>query len=69
MPAVGKCVARARWERGLSQEALARRANVSVWLLRKVEQGVRAPTEHFVEAVSEALKVDVLALCHRYPHQ
>lgn len=59
---VGDRVADARKERGLSQQQLADRANVSVSLLRKVEQGSRDATPALVAAVGKALSIDVTTL-------
>jgi ribosome-binding protein aMBF1 (putative translation factor) len=55
---VGRRIAEARTVRGLSQPELAARADISVWLLRKVEQGVQAPTEGFLAAVCKVLALD-----------
>lgn len=59
---VGDRVADARKERGLSQQQLADRANVSVSLLRKVEQGSRDATPALVAAVGKARSIDVTTL-------
>ena len=59
---IGRRVANHRKGRGLTQTALAQRANVSLSLLRKVEQGSRDASPALVAAVAKALGVDVSTL-------
>ena len=59
---IGQRIADARKARGLTQDALAQRAVVSVSLLRKVEQGSRDATPAITAAVAKALGVDVTSL-------
>ncbi|MCA1676648.1 MAG: helix-turn-helix transcriptional regulator [Actinobacteria bacterium] len=56
---VGGRVAEERKLAGLTQQQLATRANVSISLIRAVEQGTRPVSPAFVSAVSRALNVDV----------
>lgn len=60
-------VVQARKLAGLTQHQLAMRANVSVSLLRKVEQGVRPPSPTFVAATANALGLSVSDL-YGQPH-
>jgi transcriptional regulator with XRE-family HTH domain len=56
---IGARVARLRKVRGLTQVGLARRANVSLSLLSKVEAGHVAASPVFIGAVARTLRVDV----------
>ncbi|MBF6061240.1 helix-turn-helix transcriptional regulator [Nocardia terpenica] len=56
---IGARVARARKLARLTQLQLAQKANVSVSLLRKVEQGDRPATPAFVAAVARAIGVSI----------
>ncbi|MGV9836616.1 helix-turn-helix domain-containing protein [Nocardia niigatensis] len=58
----GARISEERKMRGYSQQALARRANVSYSLLRKVESGERPATHSFVAAIARALRVNVVDL-------
>jgi transcriptional regulator with XRE-family HTH domain len=55
---VGARIAVERRLRGLTQQELARRASVSVSLLRKVEQGDRPASSGLATAAARALRVD-----------
>jgi transcriptional regulator with XRE-family HTH domain len=55
---IGRRISRKRRGRGLTQQGLAARANVSASLLQKVERGDRAATPSLVAAVAAALHVD-----------
>lgn len=55
---IGMRVATERKLRGLTQHQLADRAQVSLSLLRAVEQGSRGATSTLVGAVAKALQVD-----------
>ncbi|MFD9368765.1 helix-turn-helix domain-containing protein [Streptomyces sp. NPDC060020] len=52
-------IRRLRRERGLTQTELADLAQVSTSQIKKVEQGQRPPTPHFVASVARAMRVDV----------
>lgn len=56
-PAAGENIAVLRIARGLTQVALARKAQISVSLLRKIESGVRAATPPNVATLAKALHV------------
>lgn len=56
---IGVRVAALRKARGITQRALAHRANVSYSLLTKVESGHAPATPMFIGAVARALRVDV----------
>ncbi len=64
---IGARTAEARKLAGLNQRQLAERTNVSLSLLRKVEQGDRAASPAFVAAVARALGVDIGKL-HGQPY-
>lgn len=55
---LGQRVAAIRSARRMTQADLARAANVSLSMVRKLEQGVRAPSDNVLEAVATALGVD-----------
>jgi transcriptional regulator with XRE-family HTH domain len=57
---VGVRIAELRKIHGLTQQALAVRANVSYSLLRKVERGERPASPSFIAAIARALGVSVL---------
>ncbi|MET0238161.1 MAG: helix-turn-helix domain-containing protein [Kibdelosporangium sp.] len=57
---IGSRIAELRKIHGDTQQALARRANVSVSLLRKIERGERAASPAFVATVARALSVSVI---------
>jgi transcriptional regulator with XRE-family HTH domain len=57
---VGVRIAELRKIHGLTQQALAARANVSYSLLRKVERGERPASSSFIAAIARALGVSVL---------
>ncbi len=59
-PRVGLRIAELRKIHGLTQQALAARANVSYSLLRKVERGERPASPSFIAAIARALGVSVL---------
>jgi transcriptional regulator with XRE-family HTH domain len=59
---IGKRIARERKRRGLSQRALAQRAQISYSLLTKVESGHKPATPTLVAAVAKALSVERSAL-------
>lgn len=51
-----------RKARGLTQEALAERVNVSIETIGKIERGAAAPTFSTAEKIADALEVNVTAL-------
>ncbi|MGH3865572.1 MAG: helix-turn-helix domain-containing protein [Pseudonocardiaceae bacterium] len=59
---IGERVAQRRKLNGLTQAQLARRANVSLSLLRKVEQGAAPASPAFTAAVATALRTTVAEL-------
>ncbi|WP_426730190.1 helix-turn-helix domain-containing protein [Myxococcus faecalis] len=59
---VGKYLQKQRTERGLTQEALAERADISVSYLSMLERGERAPHLQTLVALAEALAVPLVAL-------
>ncbi|MFE6858297.1 helix-turn-helix domain-containing protein [Nocardia sp. NPDC057668] len=59
---IGVRIAEVRKLRGLTQLVLARRANVSYSLLRKVESGERPASHSLVSAVARAMSVGVVDL-------
>ncbi|MEU7278601.1 helix-turn-helix transcriptional regulator [Streptomyces sp. NPDC045431] len=58
MREVGKRVATARRARRLSQLDLAAQAHISLSMLRKIEQGTRAPSDDTLDAIAAALDLD-----------
>ncbi|MET9426450.1 helix-turn-helix transcriptional regulator [Streptomyces sp. NPDC003036] len=58
MREVGKRVATARRARRLSQLDLAAQAHISLSMLRKIEQGNRAPSDDTLDAIAAALGLD-----------
>lgn len=56
---LGKAIQTSRIKRGLSQEALAKRAEISVSYLSMLENSKRDPTLSTVERVASALNVPV----------
>ncbi|MFI6509930.1 helix-turn-helix domain-containing protein [Streptosporangium sp. NPDC050855] len=55
---VGERIAAIRSARRMYQADLARAANVSISMLRKIEQGTRVPSDHMLDAIAAALGVD-----------
>ncbi|HWO84768.1 MAG TPA: helix-turn-helix transcriptional regulator [Solirubrobacterales bacterium] len=60
--ALGRAIRSLRLERGLTQEALAHGAGITVGHLSKIERGQSNPTWETVVAVAGALKVSVSEL-------
>ncbi|GLV88284.1 hypothetical protein Slala03_79730 [Streptomyces lavendulae subsp. lavendulae] len=58
MSTLGQRIATARRARRMSQDGLARAAFISTSMLRKIEQGSRAPSDDTVEAIADALGMD-----------
>ncbi len=56
-PALAAVLRRLRTDRGLSQEAVAHRADISFTTLAKIELGQSAPAWRTVRAVARALGV------------
>lgn len=65
---VGQRIATARRTRRMSQDELARAAHVSLSMLRKVEQGARAPGDDTLEAIAAALGMDPGRLLPGHDH-
>jgi transcriptional regulator with XRE-family HTH domain len=61
-PALGKAIRQLRNERGLTQEALAQEAGVTVGHLSMIERGHSNPTWATVKAVSSALDISMADL-------
>ncbi|MFE1574578.1 helix-turn-helix domain-containing protein [Streptomyces fradiae] len=55
---VGRRIAAARRARRMTQPELAAAAHLSLSMLRKVEQGSRAPGDHTLDAIAGALRLD-----------
>lgn len=58
-PALGKAVRQLREKRGLAQEALAARAEVSTGILGMIERGQGNPTWDTVKGIAAALDVSI----------
>jgi transcriptional regulator with XRE-family HTH domain len=52
---IGRRLAAIRISRRKTQETLAKQANISLSLLRKIEQGSRSPSNHVLHALADAL--------------
>jgi transcriptional regulator with XRE-family HTH domain len=61
-PALGKAIRQLRDKRGLTQEALAHAAGVTVGHLSMIERGHSNPTWGTVEGISRALGVSISEL-------
>jgi transcriptional regulator with XRE-family HTH domain len=59
---IGRRIARQRRARGITQTALAQEAQVSLSLLRKIEQGSRLASQPVLAALTKALHVDLTTL-------
>lgn len=59
MDSIGKRLARARKDQGLTQPALAQRAGVSKGAVGNIEAGMRVGSARIVEALARALGVSV----------
>lgn len=57
---VGLNIQRIRREQGLTQEAVARRADINTNTLAKIERGVQAPSLPMIEGIAKALNVKEL---------
>lgn len=56
-PALGKAIRQLREERGMTQEALAHAASVTVGHLSTIERGYSNPTWGTAKAISRALEI------------
>lgn len=61
-PALGKAIRQLRNERGITQEALAQEAGVTVGHLSMIERGHSNPTWATVKAIAAALEVSMVDL-------
>ena len=61
-PALGKAIRQLRTERGMTQEALAHAAGVTVGHLSMIERGHSNPTWATVKAIAAALDVSMVDL-------
>jgi transcriptional regulator with XRE-family HTH domain len=64
-PALGKAIRQLREERGMTQEALAQAAGVTVGHLSTIERGHSNPTWATVKAIAAALDVSMVELAKR----
>ena len=60
--AIGVNVKKYREQKGLSQEKLAYKSNLSVATISKIERGLTNPTADVIESIARALDVPVLWL-------
>ncbi len=61
-PALGKAIRQLREERGMTQEALAQEAGVTVGHMSMIERGHSNPTWATVRAISSTLKLPLAEL-------
>jgi transcriptional regulator with XRE-family HTH domain len=61
-PALGKAIRQLRAERGMTQEALAHAAGVTIGHLSMIERGHSNPTWATVKAISAALDTSMVEL-------
>jgi XRE family transcriptional regulator, regulator of sulfur utilization len=61
-PALGKAIRQLRTERGMTQEALAHAAGVTVGHLSMIERGHSNPTWATVKAIAAALNASMVQL-------
>jgi transcriptional regulator with XRE-family HTH domain len=61
-PALGKAIRQLRTERGMTQEALAHAAGVTVSHLSTIERGYSNPTWATVKAIASALDASIIDL-------
>lgn len=61
-PALGKAIRQFREERGMTQEALAQEAGVTVGHMSMIERGHSNPTWGTVKAISAALGLSMVEL-------
>lgn len=61
-PALGKAIRQLREERGMTQEALAQEAGVTVGHMSMIERGHSNPTWATVKAITVALDVSMVDL-------
>jgi transcriptional regulator with XRE-family HTH domain len=61
-PALGKAIRQLREERGMTQEALAQDAGVTVGHMSMIERGHSNPTWATVKAIAAALKASLVEL-------
>ena len=67
-PALGKAIRQLREERGMTQEALAHAAGVTVGHLSTIERGHSNPTWATVKAISGALERSIVEIA-RLEHE
>ncbi len=61
-PALGKAIRQLREERGMTQEALAQEAGITVGHMSMIERGHSNPTWATVKAIGKALNVPMATL-------
>ena len=59
---IGENVKKYRLQKGLTQEKLAYKSNLSVATISKIERGLTNPTSDVIESIARALNVPVLWL-------
>lgn len=58
-PALGKAIRQLREERGMTQEALAQEAGVTVGHMSMIERGHSNPTWGTIKGIANALKISI----------
>jgi XRE family transcriptional regulator, aerobic/anaerobic benzoate catabolism transcriptional regulator len=58
-PALGKAIRQVREERGMTQEALAQEAGVTVGHMSMIERGHSNPTWGTIKGIANALKISI----------
>jgi len=61
-PALGKAIRQLREERGMTQEALAQEAGITVGHMSMIERGHSNPTWATVKAIASALSLSLVEL-------
>jgi XRE family aerobic/anaerobic benzoate catabolism transcriptional regulator len=64
-PALGKAIRQLREERGMTQEALAQEAGVTVGHMSMIERGHSNPTWATVKSIAAALDVSMIEVTKR----
>ncbi len=64
-PALGKAIRQLREERGMTQEALAQEAGITVGHMSMIERGHSNPTWATVKAIAAALNASMVEMAKR----